>query len=122
VTGYQVERQTPGSRWIRVNKDPIADLSCPVTELLEGNDYEFRVAAENKAGLGEFSAVSPKITAKNPWEKPGKPGRPAAVEVVGATVSLEWKAPDRYSQRSSFEKYVASKTRTVMLTLQAAGV
>ena len=96
VTGYHVERQTPGSRWIRVNKEPIPELSCPVTDLLEGNDYEFRVAAENKAGIGEFSAVTPKITAKNPWEKPGKPDRPVAVEVVGASVKLEWKAPDRY--------------------------
>lgn len=96
VIGYHVERQTPGSRWIRVNKEAVPGLSCPVTDLLEGNEYEFRVAAENKAGVGEFSAVTPKITAKNPWEKPGKPGRPAAVEVVGASVKLEWKAPDRY--------------------------
>ena len=99
MTGYQVERQTPGSRWIRVNKEAIAELCCPVTDLLEGNDYEFRVAAENKAGLGEFSAVTLKITAKNPWDKPGKPARPVAVEVAGASVKLEWKAPDRYGSR-----------------------
>jgi len=82
-------------RWIRVNKEPIPGLSFSITDLLEGNEYEFRVAAENKAGLGEFSATSPKITAKNPWEKPGKPGKPVASEVVGATVKLDWKAPDR---------------------------
>ena len=97
VTGYQVERQTPGSRWIRVTKEPVAGLSCAVADLLDGNEYEFRVAAENRAGLGEFGAVTPRITAKNPWDKPGKPGRPTAVEVVGTSVKLEWKAPDRYS-------------------------
>jgi len=105
VTGYHVERQTPGSRWIRVNKEAVPDLSCPVTDLLEGNEYEFRVAAENKAGLGEYSAATPRITAKNPWDKPGKPGRPVAVEVVGASVKLEWNAPDRYGCSSCCHGY-----------------
>ena len=52
----------------------IPDLKVKVTELMEKNDYEFRVAAENKAGIGEFSPPSKPITAKDPWDKPGKPG------------------------------------------------
>ena len=99
VTGYHVERQMSGSGWIRVNKQAVPGLSCPVADLLEGSEYEFRVAAENKAGLGKFSAVTTKVTAKNPWEKPGKPEQLVADEVVGAMVTLEWKAPDRYGTR-----------------------
>lgn len=95
MTGYHVERRAiETGRWLRVNKEPIADLRLDVADLLEGNDYEFRVAAENRAGIGEFSTASPGFTAKNPWDKPGKPGRPAAVEVVGAAVRLQWTAPE----------------------------
>jgi titin len=95
VTGYHVERRAiETGRWLRVNKEAIADLRLDVADLLEGNDYEFRVAAENRAGIGEFSTASPSFTAKNPWDKPGKPGRPVAVEVVGATVRLQWTAPE----------------------------
>ena len=61
---------------------------------MEGNDYEFLVAAENKAGIGPFSAPSKPITAKTPWEKPGKPGRPETSNVKGFTLDLQWKAPD----------------------------
>jgi titin len=52
----------------------LPDLSTVVAELVEGNEYEFRVAAENKAGIGEFSPPSIPIMAKDPWDKPGKPG------------------------------------------------
>jgi titin len=63
---------------VRVNKEtiPLADdLQLRVAELVESNVYEFRVAAENKAGIGEFSPPSKPITAKDPWDKPGKPGK-----------------------------------------------
>jgi hypothetical protein len=94
VTGYHVERQTTGGRWLRVNKELIPELKFNMTDLLEGNDYQLRVAAENKVGIGEFSQTSPPFTAKNPWDKPGKPGRPVATEVIGASVRLDWKAPE----------------------------
>ena len=63
-------------------------------QLLEDNEYEFRVAAENKAGIGEFSAPSESILAKNPWTLPGKPGRPEASNVTGFTADLTWTAPE----------------------------
>lgn len=76
ITGYYLERQSEGtSRWVRVNKEPVSDLTLKVTELVEGTQYVFRVAAENKAGVGEFSPPSQPITAKDPWEKPGQPGQ-----------------------------------------------
>lgn len=95
MTGYHVERRvTDSGRWLRLNKEPIAGLKLDVTDLLDGNDYEVRVAAENLAGIGEFSVASPSFTAKNPWDKPGKPGRPIAIEIVGATVRLQWTVPE----------------------------
>lgn len=96
ITGYHLERRTTsgGVRWVRVNKEPIQGLTLKVTDLLEGNDYEFRVAAENKAGIGEFSLPSQPIAAKSPFEKPGKPGRPIAGDVTSSSVNLVWTAPE----------------------------
>ena len=68
--------------------------SFQVGELDEGSEYEFRVAAENKAGIGPFSPPSVPIRAKNPWNPPGKPGRPTTSNVAGYTLDLAWTAPE----------------------------
>lgn len=108
ITGYHLERRTTGVtvRWVRVNKEPIQGLTLKVTELLEGNEYEFRVAAENKAGIGEFSPPSQPITAKNPFEKPGKPGRPVAGDVTSSSVNLTWTAPESDGGAEIFNYFI----------------
>ena len=68
ITGYHLERRIISSaRWVRLSRNAIAELTYKVTELIEGNEYEFRVAAENKVGMGPFSPPSKPITAKDPW-------------------------------------------------------
>ena len=95
VSGYHLERRTTAStRWVRINKEQIPELTLKVTDLIEDNQYEFRVAAENKAGIGEFSPPSQPVLAKDPWQKPGKPGRPEASGVTGSHLQLEWTAPE----------------------------
>ena len=95
ITGYHLEKRlTSSSRWIKVNKDAYPDLKTKVGDLIEDSEYEFRVAAENKAGIGPYSAPSAPFTAKNPWQKPGKPGRPEGSDVTGESVQLAWKAPE----------------------------
>ena len=43
------------------------DMKVKVTELMEKNDYEFRVAAENKAaGIGKFLPPSKPSTCQGP--------------------------------------------------------
>ena len=68
-------------------------MTMKVTDLVEGDQFEFHVAAENKAGIGAFSPPSQPITAKDPWNKPGKPGRPEGTNVTGYTMDLAWTAP-----------------------------
>ncbi len=95
ITGFHLQRRaTTSQHWIKVIKEPLTELSVKATELVESNEYQFRVAAENKAGIGEYSPPSEPFTAKDPWEKPGKPGRPEASEVTGRTASLTWTAPE----------------------------
>ena len=94
IIGYHVERRTGTSkRWVRITKELVPESSLQVAELVEDNQYKFRVAAENRAGLGEFSAPSQPITAKDPWRKPDKPGQPQVSDIAGTSLCLTWKPP-----------------------------
>ena len=54
VSGYYVERKASySSRFSKVNKKPVKDTTLTLDDLEEGTEYEFRVSAENKAGVGE---------------------------------------------------------------------
>ena len=55
VTGYFVEMQSQfSSRWTKVNKKAISQLTLTLSDLSEGEKYEVKVAAENEAGVGTF--------------------------------------------------------------------
>jgi len=92
---YIVERRTrgPDSEWIRVNDSPITDLQFTVDNLTPATHYEFRVAAVNKGGTGEFSLMS-SVIVTFAVEKPGRPGCPQVLKVIGTLVHLQWTAPD----------------------------
>ena len=45
----------------------MTEATFSVGGLQEGSEYEFRVTAENKAGLGQPSETSAKIVAKHPY-------------------------------------------------------
>ena len=91
VTGYILERRTPGpdSEWIRVNDTPVTDLQYTIHNLTPATEYEFRVAAVNKKGVSEFSPISPKSVTV---ETPDKPGLPEVIDVTGTSVRLQWTA------------------------------
>jgi len=66
VAGYHVERRVTSSpRWIKINKAAISELQLKVTDLLEENEYEFRIMAENKIGVGPPSSPCPPFVAKD---------------------------------------------------------
>ena len=68
IIGYHVERRmTTSSRWAKLNTDRISEKTLHVTDLKDHSEYEFRVSAENKAGVGEPSPPSKPFTAKDPW-------------------------------------------------------
>jgi len=56
-----------------------SDMVNRVDHLIEGHDYNFRVRAVNKQGESlPLTGQSP-ITAKDPFNKPDKPGTPEPV-------------------------------------------
>ena len=70
ITTYVVERRDRFSpRWTPVTRADITQPSFTVTGLVEGQEYEFHVAAQNKAGLGKFSEHSEVRVAKPPYGK-----------------------------------------------------
>lgn len=70
VIGYIIERSLSSSvRWIRLNKELVPELTYKESELVEDNEYVFRITAENKAGQGPPSSPSKPVIAKDPWRK-----------------------------------------------------
>uniref|UniRef100_A0A8C0B249 Titin n=1 Tax=Buteo japonicus TaxID=224669 RepID=A0A8C0B249_9AVES len=94
IIGYIVEkRDRAGIRWIKCNKRRITDLRLRVTGLTEDHEYEFRVSAENAAGVSEPSQVSPYFKACDPMFKPGPPTNAHVVDTTKTSVTLAWSKP-----------------------------
>ncbi|XP_054620878.1 M-protein, striated muscle isoform X9 [Dunckerocampus dactyliophorus] len=120
ILGYFVDRCEVGTNhWIQCNDTPVKFARFPVTGLVEGRSYIFRVRAVNKSGMSRPSRVSEPVAAMDPadrarmrgtsapWtgqiivteEEPAEgivPGRPRALQVTEATknyVVLSWKPP-----------------------------
>ena len=65
ITNYVLEyRVESGIKWVRATDDKIADTSYTVKGLKEDMVYEFRVSAENKAGVGPASDPTEPVTIK----------------------------------------------------------
>lgn len=68
LTHYLVERrERKSARWVKVNRDRThLDTTLKVSGLTEGNIYQFRVTAINKAGESEPSEVSLYVVCRVP--------------------------------------------------------
>ncbi|XP_041046572.1 M-protein, striated muscle isoform X1 [Carcharodon carcharias] len=121
ILGYFVDRCEVGtSHWIQCNDTPVKFARFPVTGLVEGRSYIFRVRAVNHVGISRPSRVSEPVAALDPsdrarlkgmplapWtgqiivteEEPTEgvvPGQPIELTVTEATknyVVLSWKPP-----------------------------
>ncbi|XP_029698285.1 M-protein, striated muscle isoform X2 [Takifugu rubripes] len=120
ILGYFVDRCEVGTNhWIQCNDTPVKFARFPVTGLVEGRSYLFRVRAVNNSGMSHPSRVSEPVAAMDPadrarmrgtsapWtgqiivteEEPAEgivPGRPLELQVTEATknyVVLSWKPP-----------------------------
>ncbi|KAI5104114.1 myomesin-1 isoform X6, partial [Silurus meridionalis] len=119
ILGYFVDRCEVGtSHWIQCNDTPIKFARFPVTGLVEGRSYIFRVRAVNKCGMSHPSRVSEPVAAMDPADRARKgtsapwtgqiivteeepvegvvPGKPRDLTVIEATknyVVLSWKPP-----------------------------
>uniref|UniRef100_A0A8C6NPE0 Titin n=1 Tax=Nothobranchius furzeri TaxID=105023 RepID=A0A8C6NPE0_NOTFU len=94
IEGYILEkRDKDGVRWTKCNKKRLTDLRFRCTGLTEGHSYEFRVSAENAAGVGKPSSPTQYIKACDAIYPPGPPSNPKVTEHSSTTVSLSWSRP-----------------------------
>ncbi|XP_066537025.1 myomesin-1 [Hoplias malabaricus] len=119
VIGYFVDRCEVGTtHWYQCNDAPVKFARFPVTGLVEGRSYVFRVRAVNKCGMSHPSRVSEPALAMDPADRARKgasapwtgqiivteeepvegvvPGKPSDLMVAEATrnyVVLSWKPP-----------------------------
>uniref|UniRef100_A0A8B9QW75 Titin n=1 Tax=Apteryx owenii TaxID=8824 RepID=A0A8B9QW75_APTOW len=92
--GYILEkRDKDGIRWTKCNKKRLTDLRFRVTGLSDGHFYEFRVSAENAAGVGEPSEPSIFYRACDVLYPPGPPSNPKVTDTSRSSVSLAWSKP-----------------------------
>ncbi|XP_069019250.1 titin-like [Embiotoca jacksoni] len=94
ISGYIIEkREKQGVRWVRVNKKPVYDLRVKASCLHEGCEYEFRVFAENTAGLSEPSLPCSLTLAEDPKFLPSPPAKPTVVDSSKSSITLSWNKP-----------------------------
>jgi len=91
ITHYVVEKQEDNRVWVPCGESP--DTSLRVGKLREGHDYKFRVKAVNRQGESKHLVQDGTITAKNPWDAPGKPQDLKVVDWDKDHMDLEWKPP-----------------------------
>uniref|UniRef100_A0A8C3MN73 Uncharacterized protein n=1 Tax=Geospiza parvula TaxID=87175 RepID=A0A8C3MN73_GEOPR len=67
ILGYLIERCEAGSeQWVQCSAQPVKGCRCPVLGLAEGQTYQFRVKAVNKAGTSHPSRASDPVTTQDP--------------------------------------------------------
>ncbi|XP_036178730.1 myomesin-1 isoform X1 [Myotis myotis] len=121
ILGYFIDKCEVGTdSWSQCNDTPVKFARFPVTGLLEGRSYIFRVRAVNKSGIGLPSRVSEPAAALDPAEKarlrshpsapwtgqiivteeepregivPGPPTDLSVTEATQSYVVLSWKPP-----------------------------
>ena len=67
IFNYVIEYRVEGGfKWVQANTDNVSKTSYKVVRLIENNIYEFRISAENKAGVGPASDPTSPVKAKEP--------------------------------------------------------
>ncbi|KAF7706154.1 myomesin 1a (skelemin) isoform X1 [Silurus meridionalis] len=121
ILGYYIDRCEVGTHhWTQCNDTPVKYARFPVTGLIEGRTYVFRVSALNMAGVSHPSRVSDPVVAMDPSDRarlragvsapwtgmikfteeeptvgiiPGPPADLAVTEATKSYVVLSWKPP-----------------------------
>ncbi|XP_061694500.1 myomesin 1a (skelemin) isoform X2 [Syngnathoides biaculeatus] len=120
ILGYYIDRCEVGTHhWAQCNDTPVKYARFPVTGLVEGRSYVFRVTALNKAGVSRPSRISDVVVAMDPFDRarllgplapwtgmikfteedhtagvvPGEPTDIVVTEATKSYVVLAWKPP-----------------------------
>ncbi|GAA49620.1 twitchin [Clonorchis sinensis] len=95
IKGYLVERRIPGGEWRKATPNVVQGTTAKLTNVDEGQTYEFRVSAVNDAGPGEPSKATAPHTVKDPTYPPGAPENLNVDRVTKNGAKLSWNKPRR---------------------------
>ena len=123
IKGYYIERSSGySSRFVKVNRDPINRTQQTYNDLVPGTEYEYRVLAENKAGISKPSETTGVFIAKDPYSKAGKPGTPTVKEITKDSVMIEWEAPESDGGAEITSYVVEARHASVLHRSHCSGV
>ena len=95
ITGYMVEKKIKHKpQWVYVNRNSITEPRCKVSGLLEGNDYVFRVAAVNLAGVGEWCVSTSATQMQEPIFTPDRPHGIHVRDTSKSSITIRWFPPN----------------------------
>uniref|UniRef100_A0A8C7ZRA3 Titin n=1 Tax=Oryzias sinensis TaxID=183150 RepID=A0A8C7ZRA3_9TELE len=106
ITNFNIERKDRvGLRWVKCNKRKVKDLQFKTTGLVPGHEYEFRITAENAAGVSAPSVSSPFYKATDALYKPGPPCNPRVLDTTKSSITVAWNKPS-YDGGSDISGYI----------------
>ncbi len=110
ISHYVVEAcdESEGGRWMPAGETEGPDTKMKVKGLKKGHKYKFRVKAVNKEGKSDPLETSGQYEAKNPFEKPTKPGRPEVEDFDTEWAKLKWDKPE-FDGGSPITGYIIEK-------------
>ncbi|GLH11531.1 Titin, partial [Gryllus bimaculatus] len=95
ITGYVLEKMDLDTgRWIPAGEVGPDKDSFTFDGLTPKKKYKFRVKAVNKEGESEPLETDEAILARNPYDEPGRPGKPEIFDYDNKSVSLRWAKPE----------------------------
>ena len=109
ITHYTVEKLDLASEagtWVACGRS--TELQCHVEGLEEMHEYLFRVKAVNSEGDSEPLEGTDPVLAKNPFDPPGPPGKPALKDWDWDHFELKWAEP-RHDGGSKITGYIIEK-------------
>ncbi|CAH8634151.1 unnamed protein product [Dicrocoelium dendriticum] len=95
IKGYLVEKRTPKGEWRKATNNIVPNPTVKLTNVDEGQTYEFRVSAVNDAGPGKPSSATAPHTVKDPVYPPSAPENLNVDKVTKNGVKLSWNKPRR---------------------------
>lgn len=94
VESYAIEKlDTATGQWVPAGKVSGDETKAVVEGLIPGHEYKFRVSAVNAEGTSDPLEQIGKTVAKEPWDPPGKTGKPDIVDWDKDHVDLKWTPP-----------------------------
>uniref|UniRef100_A0A493TY77 Titin n=1 Tax=Anas platyrhynchos platyrhynchos TaxID=8840 RepID=A0A493TY77_ANAPP len=95
LTGYVIEASKAGTeRWLKVVTVKPTIYEHTIISLNEGEQYLFRVRAQNQKGVSEPREIVTAVTVQDQKDKPSQPGEIEITSIFKDSITLEWERPE----------------------------